>query len=57
MSHHVDSIDSLDVTLCFRCELSHHVDSIDSGLQSLLNSQALNFDPSPLMEVSLLQIH
>nr|QPA35681.1 heat shock factor 1 [Pagothenia borchgrevinki] len=33
-----------------KCELSHHVDSIDSGLQSLLNSQALNFDPSPLME-------
>ncbi|KAI9535958.1 hypothetical protein NQZ68_038745 [Dissostichus eleginoides] len=47
LSHHVDSIDSLDVSLC---ELSHHVDSIDSGLQSLLNSQALNFDPSPLME-------
>nr|QPA35680.1 heat shock factor 1 [Eleginops maclovinus] len=33
-----------------KSELSHHVDSIDSGLQSLLNSQALNFDPSPLME-------
>ncbi|KAK1876071.1 Heat shock factor protein 1 [Dissostichus eleginoides] len=60
LSHHVDSIDSLDVSLCVSgvsclttCELSHHVDSIDSGLQSLLNSQALNFDPSPLMELAL----
>lgn len=51
---------SLSLWLCPRFELSDHIDSIDNNLENLqgiLNSQTFTFDPSPLMEVSLVVIH
>lgn len=41
---------------CPRSELSEHLDNIDSGLenlQAIFNRQSINFDSSPLFDVSV----
>lgn len=45
------------LVLCPRSELNEHLDSIDSGLenlQAIFNVQSINFDSSPLFDVSVL---
>lgn len=46
--------------LCPRSELSEHLDNIDSGLdnlQAIFNVQSINFDSSPLFDVSVPLLH
>uniref|UniRef100_A0A8C9VR80 Heat shock transcription factor 1 n=1 Tax=Scleropages formosus TaxID=113540 RepID=A0A8C9VR80_SCLFO len=48
----------LSIACLDKNELTEHLDNIDNGLdnlQTILNGQSINFDPSPLFDVSAIQ--